>query len=63
MKKTWSGSSVELIHSMISLEEYNQILDEWAEIVYRHLCQLSENQSKVPETLQPCAGERTGTNG
>ncbi len=63
MKKTWSGSSVETFHSTLPAEEYNQVLDEWAEIVYRHLCQLSDDQSKVPETSMPELGERTGTNG
>lgn len=63
MKKTWSCSSADLFHSIASTEEYNQILDEWAEIVYRHLCQLSENQPEVPETLLPYNGERTGTDG
>lgn len=61
MKKTWNCSSVDLIHSTLPTEEYNQLLDEWAEIVYRHLCQLSENQSKVPETNPAKAAERTGT--
>lgn len=63
MKKTWNCSSVEIIHSIISAEECNQILDEWAEIVYRHLCQLSEDQSMVPETYAANAAERTGTDG
>lgn len=63
MKKTWNCSSVDLFHSPVSAEEYNQILDEWAEIVYRHLCQLSENLPDVPETYAAQAAERTGTDG
>lgn len=61
MKKTWNVSSVDLIHSTVSAEEYNQILDEWAEVVYRHLCQLSETQPAVSETYMAQAAERTGT--
>ncbi len=60
MKKTWNCSSVDLIHSTLPIEEYNQLLDEWAEIVYRHFCQLSETKLKVPET-NPALAERTGT--
>ena len=47
----------------ISNEEFQQLLDEWAEIVYCHLCQLSEEKTLVTETLSPLAAERTGTNG
>jgi hypothetical protein len=50
-------SDVKITHSTISTEEYNQPLDEMAEIVYRHICQLSENQPVVSETFS----ERTGT--
>ncbi len=57
MKKTWECTQVKVVHSSISVEEYNQILDEWAEIIYRYFCQLSEKNSVVPETLI----KRTGT--
>jgi len=63
MKRAWNCSSVEIIHSTIPTEEYNQILDEFAEVVYRHLCQLSENQAEAPETYSATAAERTGTHG
>jgi hypothetical protein len=59
MKRTWACSKVEVIHSILSVEEYDQILDEWAEVVYRYLCQLHENQAEAPETLT----KRTGTDG
>lgn len=59
MKKTWECAQVEIAHSILSVEEYNQTLDEWAEVIYRHLCQLQENQPEVPETLI----KRTGTDG
>lgn len=61
MRKTWNCSSADLCYAITSSEEYNQILDEWAEIVYHHLCQLPEIPSEFPETLMPLAGERTGT--
>ena len=63
MKKTWNPSRVEIFHSTVSLEEYEQLLDEWAAIVYRHLCQLTEDQAKVSRNSMPLAAERTGTNG
>lgn len=64
MRKTWNSSSVQIFHSTISAEEYNQILDEWAEVVYRHLCQLSDDLSAVPDNLTAApAAERTGTHG
>lgn len=61
MKRTWNSSSVDLLHSTVSAEEYNQILDEWAEVVYRHLCQLSANPPAVSETNEAHAAERTET--
>jgi hypothetical protein len=44
-------------------EEFEQLLDEWAEIVYCYLCQLSEKKTLVTEAFTPLAAERTGTNG
>ncbi len=41
-------------------EEFNQLLEEWSEIVYCYLCQLSEKKILVPETSQPFAGGKTG---
>lgn len=63
MKKTWECLNIEVIHSREKIEEYEQRLDEWAEIVYRYLCQLHENQSKVSETIPARTAERTGTDG
>ena len=57
MKKTWECSQVEVVHSSISVEENNQLLDEWGEVIYHYLCQLSEKNSVVPESLT----KRTGT--
>ncbi len=63
MKKTWSVNQVEIMPVEISDEEYNQLLDEMAEMVYRYFCQLSENQSKAPVTNTTPVVGRTGTDG
>lgn len=55
--------NVEVVHSRENYEEYDRLLEEWSEIVYRYLCQLPENQSKVSETIPAKTAERTGTNG
>lgn len=52
---------LETEYVVIRDEEYNQLLDEWAEIVYCHLCQLSE-KALVTETLLPILAERNVTN-
>ena len=59
MKKIWEIPQIELNHAIIPDEEFDQLLDEWAEIVYCHLCQLPTNHALVSETLM----KRTGTNG
>ncbi len=58
MKRKWEATQVEEVHSILPSEEYNQVLEELAEVVYRYFCQLQENQSEVPETFK-----RTGTDG
>lgn len=63
MKRTWECLSIEVVHSRENVEEYEQRLDDWAEIVYRYLCQLPENQSEAPETNTARTAERTGTDG
>lgn len=63
MKRTWEFSQVEMSHATIPDDEFNQILDEWAGIVYRYLCQLTEEQAKASRNPMPLAAERTGTDG
>ena len=65
MKKTWDAKEVEIIPMRVPIEEYNQRLDEAAEMVYRHFCQLLEDQSKAPETnvAEKFREKRTGTDG
>ena len=63
MKKTWSVNQVEIIPVEIPNEDYNQILDEMAEMIYRYFCQLSDSSILAPETETALAAERTGTNG
>lgn len=63
MKGTWELMNVEVVHSRENHEEYDRLLEEWSEIVYRYFCQLRENQSpKASETNTANAG-RTGTDG
>lgn len=55
--------TIEVNYVTIRDEEFEQLLDEWAEIVYCHLCQLSEKKTLVTETSMPQVAERTGTSG
>lgn len=59
MKKVWEIPQIESEFLIVSKEEFEQRLDEWAEIVYRHICQLQKDQAEVSETLT----KRTGTDG
>lgn len=63
MKRTWEFAQVEIDHAIIPDEEFNQLLDEWAEVVYRYLCQLTEEQAKVSQNSLPTTAGRTGTDG
>jgi len=65
MKKTWDVKDVEIVPMILPVEEYNQRLEEAAELVYRYFCQLQENQALVPETetANHICEKRTGTNG
>ena len=59
MKRIWETPQIEIEHAIVTSEEFDQLLDEWAELVYRDFCQLPEDQALVPETLT----KRTGTDG
>ncbi len=60
MKRTWEIPKVKIEHAIITNEEFDQLLDGWAEIVYRHFCQLQEeDQAEVSVTSM----KRTGTDG
>ncbi len=59
MKKIWETPQVEIEYEIVSVEQFKQRLDEWAEIVYCHFCQLHTDQAEVSEPLQ----KRTGTDG
>lgn len=63
MKKSWDVKDVEIIPMRVSIEEYNQRLDEAAEMVYRYFCQLLEDQVLAPETIADEPAGRTGTDG
>jgi hypothetical protein len=61
MKKTWEVTQVEIIPTPISADLYNQLLEELAELVYRHLCQFPEKDNLVPETSSASSLRKTGT--
>ncbi len=52
---------IEVEYFQVREEEYEQILDEWTDLVYSYFCQLSEKKILAPELLTPLAAERTGT--
>jgi len=54
-------TNVECLLNPVRDEEYQQRLDEWAEIVYRHLSQLLEKKPLVPELSTPLAAEKDGS--
>ena len=41
---------IEVLSTYATRQEMDQRLDEMAELVYRHFCQLSANRSLAPET-------------
>lgn len=60
MKRIWEKPQIEINHAILPNEEFEQLLDEWAEIVYRHFCQLqNDDQDLVSKPLM----KRTGTDG
>lgn len=61
MKRIWERSHVEVVHSRVTTEEYNQLLEEWAEMVYQYLCQLPEKSPEVPNLTAQTEHKRTGT--
>lgn len=63
MRRSWERSQIEVIHSTVTAEEYNRLLEEWAEVVYLHLCQLSEIDTLVPIQTALNEQKRTGTDG
>lgn len=62
MKKSWDIESFEMIPMRVEFEEYNQLLDEMAELVYGYLCQLHETP-KASEMDVTTITERTGSDG
>ncbi len=63
MKKSWEIKKYEIISMRVEFEEYTQLLEEMAELVYGYLCQLPEKNSLAPETNTALAVGRTGTDG
>lgn len=62
MKKSWDIESFEMTPMRVSFEEYNQLLDEMAELVYGYLCQLHETPL-ASEMDVTTVTERTGSDG
>ncbi len=62
MKKKWEPKTVSHDFSIISSEEYKQVLEEFAEMIYGSFSQLQkiESTDRVPETQSV---DRTGTDG
>lgn len=60
MPKMSEIKNCEVLFEKVSAEEFKQIIDEFAELVYGYLCQLSES-SLEPEIHSPIVVERTGT--
>lgn len=60
MKKTWELDSYEIIPMRVPTEEYEQLLDEFAELVYCYICQL-QDKTKASEFLMDQTIKRTGT--
>jgi len=62
-KELWESAPIDIEFVTIGSDEYEVILENWAETVYRHLCQLHEIEISVPQTSTPLAAESTGTDG
>lgn len=60
MKKSWELEKCEIIPMRVPTEEYEQILDEVAELVYCYICQL-QDKTKASEFLMDQPIKRTGT--
>lgn len=57
MSRGWKSESVDVHCSIVQSDDANGNLEELAEMIYSHFCQLPEDQSAVSETLP----KRTGS--
>lgn len=60
MKKTWELEQYEIIPMRVPTEEYEQLLDEVAELVYCYICQF-QDKTKASEISMDQTIKRTGT--
>ncbi len=61
MRKIWDVSpEIEVLSTYATRQEMDQRLDEMAELVYRHFCQLSANRSLAPETIATHVAAKDG---
>ncbi len=44
-KSKWNAESVALATHPIPHSEYKKLVEEWAEVIYLHFCQLPENSN------------------
>jgi hypothetical protein len=56
MRNQWEDTQIQIDYSAISGDEYNQLLDEWANTVYSYFCQHRDDQIKAPVTFDKKAG-------
>ncbi len=52
-KSKWNAESVAIATHMIPQSEYNKLVEEWAEVIYLHFCQLPENSNSLALELKP----------
>ena len=63
MKNKREFKVIENIPLLVSTEEYEQLLAEYAEIVYAHLCQLQKDSPEAHVLNDQPDLKRTGTDG
>ena len=63
MKKRWEALRVDHDFSTIPTEEYKQVLEEFAELLYRDFCQLQKEEPLVNAFIAAQAAERMCSNG
>ena len=52
-QKSWRCHKSELIPIRVNRDEYTASVDELADLIYKHICQLELEKSLASETLTP----------
>lgn len=63
MKKRWEALHVDHDFSAIPTTEYKQILEEFAELIYRDFCQLQKDKPLEHNLVAAHVAERMCSNG